>query len=300
MTEKTTNYYVPESSKWPIVASVILFFLVIGLANFIQQASNPELSVSTGNSGTWGMYLFLASLACVFWMMHGWWKDTISEGIAGLNSEQMDRSYHMGMGWFIFSEVMFFAAFFGAMFYARLYAVPLLGGEFKGGITQELLWPNFQAMWPLTTTPGGEHLNVMNPWGLPLLNTIILQISSFTLLAAYKGLLAGNRKKLIALHGFTIIMGLLFLAVQAYEYYEAYAHVGLTLHSGIYGSTFFMLTGFHGVHVLVGTIFLIVLFFRCVKGHFDPDNHFGYQAGMWYWQFVDIVWLFLFVAVYWL
>ncbi|HEX4869911.1 MAG TPA: cytochrome c oxidase subunit 3 [Moraxellaceae bacterium] len=296
--EKPTRYYVPASSPWPMLGSFILFILVIGAANFIQSHGVTELSKSTGNKGTLS-FLLPVGLAGVFFLMWKWFGDTIKESLGNMNSAQMDRSYRQGMTWFIFSEVMFFAAFFGALFYARWLVVPWLGGEGKGVMTHELLWPEFQAMWPLVKTPAGATTQAMSPWGLPFINTVILLTSSVTLTIAHHALLAGDRIKQRNFLAVTFILGLIFLGLQAEEYIHAYNEMGLTLKSGIYGSTFFMLTGFHGLHVTIGTIMLIIMFVRTLKGHLTPDNHFAFEAAAWYWHFVDVVWLFLFVCVYW-
>jgi cytochrome c oxidase subunit 3 len=205
----------------------------------------------------------------------------------------------MGMIWFIFSEIMFFAAFFGALFYAHWFSVPWLGGAGDGAPTNALLWPGFEATWP-TNGPGnvGGAFETIPAWGLPLVNTLLLLTSGVTITIAHHALRANERGKLLFWLGATIVLGVVFLFVQGYEYHHAYAELGLTLGSGIYGSTFFMLTGFHGMHVLLGTIMLIVIWFRCAKGHFTPENHFGFEAVAWYWHFVDVVWLGLFLFVY--
>ena len=294
--EKPSNYYVPAASPWPFVGSLILFVLVIGLANVIQSNS---LSGIAANEGTLN-FLFPIGLLGVFGLMFFWFRDTIKESLGNKNSLQMDQSYRQGMTWFIFSEVMFFAAFFGAMFYARLLSIPWLAGEGKGVMTHEVLWPQFQALWPLLKMPDGETTNAMGPWGLPFINTIILVTSSLTLTVAHHALLKGDRKKQINYLAVTAALGLIFLSCQVYEYIHAYNDLGLTLQSGIYGSTFFMLTGFHGLHVTIGTIMIVVMLLRSMKGHLTPDNHFAFEATAWYWHFVDVVWLFLFVVVYWL
>ncbi|MDF2446146.1 MAG: cytochrome c oxidase subunit 3 [Moraxellaceae bacterium] len=298
--QKPTSYYVPASSPWPMLGSFILFILVIGAANLIQGHGVTELSKGMQANGAGKLwFLFPIGLAGVFFLMWKWFGDTVKESLANMNSAQMDRSYRQGMTWFIFSEVMFFAAFFGALFYARWLVVPWLGGEGKGVMTHELLWPEFQAMWPLVKTPGGTLTEAMSPWGLPFINTLLLLTSSVTLTIAHHALLVGDRVKqrnfLIA----TVALGVVFLGLQVEEYIHAYTHMGLTLKSGIYGSTFFMLTGFHGLHVTIGTIMLAVMLVRTIKGHLTPDNHFAFEAAAWYWHFVDVVWLFLFVAVYW-
>ena len=297
--QKPTSYYVPASSPWPMLGSFILFVLVVGAANVVQTHGVTELTKSTGNQGTLN-FLLPVGLFGVFFLMWKWFGDTVKESLANMNSAQMDRSYRQGMTWFIFSEVMFFAAFFGALFYARWLVVPWLGGEGdRGRMTHEVLWPGFQAMWPLVTTPAGATTQAMSPWGLPFINTVILLISSVTLTVAHHALLAGDRIKQRNFLAATVVLGLIFLGLQVEEYIHAYTEMGLTLKSGIYGSTFFMLTGFHGLHVTIGTIMLIVMLVRTVKGHLTPDNHFAFEAAAWYWHFVDVVWLFLFISVYW-
>ncbi|MES2917274.1 MAG: cytochrome c oxidase subunit 3 [Pseudomonadota bacterium] len=297
--QKPTSYYVPASSPWPMLGSFILFILVVGAANVVQSHGVTELTKSTGNQGTLN-FLLPVGLFGVFFLMWKWFGDTVKESLANMNSAQMDRSYRQGMTWFIFSEVMFFAAFFGALFYARWLVVPWLGGDGdRGRMTHEVLWPGFQAMWPLVKTPAGVTTEAMSPWGLPFINTVILLISSVTLTVAHHALLAGDRIKQRNFLAVTVVLGLIFLGLQVEEYVHAYTEMGLTLKSGIYGSTFFMLTGFHGLHVTIGTIMLIVMLVRTVKGHLTPDNHFAFEAAAWYWHFVDVVWLFLFISVYW-
>jgi len=297
--QKPTSYYVPASSRWPFLASFILFVLVLGAANFVQSHGVTDLSKGLANKGTLN-FLFPIGLVGILTLMFLWFRDTARESMANMNSAQMDRSYRQGMTWFIFSEVMFFAAFFGAMFYARWLVVPWLGGEgARGVMTHEVLWPEFQAMWPLLKTPGGGLTEAMSPWGLPFINTVLLVSSSVTLTIAHHALLVGNRAKLLKFLAVTCVLGIAFLSLQAEEYVHAYTEMGLTLKSGIYGTTFFMLTGFHGMHVTIGTIMLIVMLIRSAKGHFTPENHFAFEAAAWYWHFVDVVWLFLFLVVYW-
>ena len=293
---KPTRYYVPHSSPWPIMGSVILFLLVIGAGNTIQSHSLTGIASNTGTLN----FLLPLGLLGVLALFFLWFRDTIRESLGNRNSLQMDHSYRQGMTWFIFSEVMFFAAFFGALFYARTFSVPWLGGEGKGVMTHEVLWPHFEALWPLIHMPSGDTTEAMGPWGLPFLNTVILLTSSVTLTVAHHALLVGDRARQIGFLGLTAALGVVFLGCQAYEYHHAYSEMGLTLQSGIYGSTFFMLTGFHGLHVTIGTIMLIVMTLRSQRGHLTPDNHFAFEAAAWYWHFVDVVWLFLFVTVYWL
>jgi cytochrome c oxidase subunit 3 len=234
----------------------------------------------------------------LLYMLAGWFSNVITESLTGKYTAQITRSFRQGMSWFIFSEVMFFGAFFGALFYARMISVPWLGGADNNLMTHEVLWPSFEAIWPLTTTPGGDTTQAM-PWqGIPLTNTILLLLSSITLHMAHISLEQDKRTALIVWLEITIVLAGFFLYYQAVEYAHAYQDIGLTLQSGIYGNTFFMLTGFHGLHVCLGTIFLIVLLFRIAKDHFSPKDHFAFQAGSWYWHFVDVVWLCLFVFVY--
>ncbi|MCG8433195.1 MAG: cytochrome c oxidase subunit 3, partial [Gammaproteobacteria bacterium] len=194
-----------------------------------------------------------------------------------------------------------FAAFFGALFYARQLSIPWIGGEGSGFFTNLLLWAGYEAEWP-TNGPaniGGEY-EVMEALGLPAWNTAILLTSGVTITIAHHALKEGNRKLLNIGLFLTFALGFLFVGLQAYEYAHAYNEMNLTLSSGIYGSTFYMLTGFHGMHVTLGAIMLLVIFFRCVKGHFTAEKHFGFEAVAWYWHFVDVVWLGLYIFVYWL
>ncbi|GIU16982.1 MFS transporter [Shewanella colwelliana] len=289
MTTKHEPYYVPAQSAWPIIGAVGLFLIAFGAGSYVQQLNTEQSS---------GGYILTAGIAVILFMIFGWFRTVIHESMAGLYSSQMDRSFRQGMSWFIFSEVMFFAAFFGALLYARMIAVPWLGGASNNAMTHEVLWPTFEAVWPLVTTPDGTKTEAMGWTGLPLYNTIILLTSSVTLHFAHVSLEKGKRTALTLWLGATILLGLAFLVLQAEEYIHAYQEMGLTLASGVYGNTFFLLTGFHGMHVSLGTVFLLVLFFRVLKGHFTPDKHFAFQAGSWYWHFVDVVWLCLFIFVY--
>lgn len=290
-TAEKPYYYVPEGSPWPLSGSIGLCLLMVGIANTLHDVSwGPKVAVF---GGLW--------IIATLWF---WWRDTIRESIGGLHEGLLAGSYRQGMLWFIFSEVMFFAALFGALFYVRWLVLPWLAGEGNNAMTHELLWPSFQNIWPLTVSPedsatGEVTSAVMGAWGLPAINTAILLASSVTLTIAHHALIAGERGKLILFQGATILLGMIFLCLQAWEYIHAY-DIGLTFDAGIYGSLFFMMTGFHGLHVTLGTIMLLVCFFRILKGHFDKENHFVYEASAWYWHFVDVVWLFLFFVVYWL
>jgi len=303
MTTSEGTYYVPEQSKLPIWASFGLFLTVYGAGHWM-------------NGSAQGPYIFLGGALVFAVVLWNWFGTVINENIAGLNSPQLKRSYVWGMSWFIFSEVMFFAAFFGALFYVRNLALPWLSGEGQDAATNEFLWKGFEASWPLMVTPdqavngaeatvkGPEHSmsysEVSSIWSwLPFWNTVILLSSSVTVHFAHTAIKNNQRRLFNNWLGFTIVLALVFLCLQVYEYYEAYAHMGLTLESGIYGTTFFMLTGFHGMHVFLGTFMLAVMWFRSVlKGHFKPDDQFGFEAASWYWHFVDVVWVGLFFAVY--
>ena len=285
------HYYVPAQSYWPITGSIALGCLALGIVNLLHQNSISH-------------YFIVAGSLLLILMMVGWFRDVIIESQAGLYSAQMDRSFRWGMAWFIFSEVMFFAAFFGVLFYTRHLSVPWLGGVGAKAATHTYLWPNFVARWPLLKNPIPELYpsikGVMDPWGLPALNTLILLTSGATLTWAHWALIKNNRKHLMIGLALTIALGISFLTFQVIEYHEAYTHLNLKLTSGIYGSTFFMLTGFHGLHVSLGTCMLIVILGRCLKGHFSQQHHFAFESVAWYWHFVDVVWLFLFIFVYWL
>jgi len=285
------SYYVPAQSHWPIIGSIGLFTMVIGGVNVLHAHE-------------YGWLFFLAGAVITVFMMFGWFGAVIHESRQGLYSAQLDRSFRWGMAWFIFSEVMFFAAFFGALFYARHLSVPWLGGLGAKVSTHTFLWDNFRSAWPLLVNPNPTEYvgpeEAMGAWGIPTLNTLILLTSGATITWAHHALKNENRFKLKIGLLATILLGVTFLGFQAYEYHHAYTEMGLKLSSGIYGTTFFMLTGFHGAHVTIGTIMLTIILIRCLKGHFTPEKHFGFEATAWYWHFVDVVWLLLFILVYWL
>lgn len=286
------SYYLPGPSPWPIIASIALFCIMFGAANWLHEVS-------------FGPYVFGTGFAILFFMLFGWFGIVIHENQQGLyDNKQLDRSFRWGMCWFIFSEVMFFGAFFGALYYVRDISVPWLGGEGSGAVTHLLLWPNFEAHWPLLQNPDATQFvapkSVMETWELPALNTLILLTSGVTITIAHWGILKNKHFQALVGQGLTILLGLCFLTMQAHEYTIAYLEKGLTLGSGVYGTTFFMLTGFHALHVTLGTLMLIVIFFRICKRHFTSHNHFAFEAVSWYWHFVDVVWLLLFVLVYWM
>ena len=291
---ETPRYYVPHSSPWPIIGSVALAVTAYGAVNFIHQSTEK-----VGAEGSWGQPVFFIGLAMIAFMMFGWFGTVIRESIRGMNSDMMDRSYRQGMAWFIVSEIMFFGVFFGALFYARIISVPWLAGAGNNLETHVLLWPDFADIWPLFMTPGGSITEAMEAWGLPFVNTVILVTSSVTVTFAHWALKKNQRVLLPVWLAITVALGTTFLILQVIEYQEAYTELGLTMGSGIYGSTFFLLTGFHGAHVTMGTIMLAVMLLRSLRGHFSADNHFAFDAVSWYWHFVDVVWLFLFTFVYW-
>ncbi|MGC9459119.1 cytochrome c oxidase subunit 3 [Vibrio genomosp. F10] len=292
MSSKHQHYYVPAHSSWPILAAVALFLVAVGAGLTVQNLE------SQGAGSTFGRIVLSIGFVVLLAILAGWFANVVSESLSGLYSDQIDRSFRQGMSWFIFSEVMFFGAFFGALFYARMISVPWIGGAGNNAMTHEVLWPAFEAMWPLELTPGGETTQAM-PWqGIPLVNTILLLLSSITLHMAHISLETNKRMALIVWLELTIVLAGFFLYYQMVEYSHAYQDMGLTLSSGIYGNTFFLLTGFHGLHVFLGTLFLVVLLGRIAKDHFTPHDHFAFQAGSWYWHFVDVVWLSLFIFVY--
>lgn len=290
MSESHGSYYIPHDTNWwPIVGSVGLTGLLAGFANYLN-----------GNAAA-GTIIMIIGLIVTIAMFFGWFGLVIRESETGTYDKQVDVSFRWGMFWFIFSEVMFFAAFFGALFYARVLSLPWLGGEGSNVSTHTFLWPGFEMIWP-SNGPGkiGGDFTPMGPTGIPLLNTILLLTSGVTVTWAHHALKAGKRGSLILGLFLTIALGFTFLGFQVYEYAHAYHALNLTLNSGIYGTTFFMLTGFHGFHVTVGAIMLTIIWFRCMKGHFTPDKHFGFEGVAWYWHFVDVVWLGLFIFVYWM
>ena len=261
---KHHDYHLVDPSPWPAIGAVSAFWLAVSAIFAMHGAS--WLWVIPGVIG-------------VLYTMFAWWSDIIKESHSGYHTRVVQLHLRYGMILFIASEVMFFVAWFWAFFDASLFAgeaQQVLRTEYTGG------------SWP----PAG--IEVFDPWSLPLLNTLILLTSGTTVTWAHHALLHNDRRGLKWGLGLTIALGLLFTSIQAYEYANAEFPFG----GGIYGSTFFMATGFHGFHVIVGTIFLIVTLIRAIRGDFTPQQHFGFEAAAWYWHFVDVVWLFLFVAVY--
>lgn len=285
----TPYYFVPGPSSHPAMAALGLFFVILGAGQWV-------------NGHGWGAYAVLLGLAIWLSTLYRWFGDAIHESESGQYSDRIDVSFRWSMSWFIFSEVMFFAAFFGALYWARSHALPMLGN-----IEHQLLWPDFKAAWPsaapgLTASPAGtvEPFTTMGPWPIPTINTAILLTSGVTLTIAHHALIANQRAKTIFWMWITVLLGITFLGFQAYEYMHAYSELNLKLTSGIYGSTFFMLTGFHGFHVFIGMLMLLFITLRLNKGHFTATRHFGFEGAAWYWHFVDVVWLGLYMVIYWM
>ena len=282
------RYFVPQPSPWPPLAALGLALTLGGIAHLLH-------------GGSW---LLMASGSLVLILaVTGWFSAVIAEGRSGRYNAQVDRSFRLGMAWFIFSEVLLFAGFFGALFYIREFAIPWLGGYGDKGAAH-LLWPHFVSQWPLLEFPSDADFEVpkaaMGPTGIPAVNTAILLLSGLTVTLAHWSLKRDARDRLVRWLAVTIALGVVFLGLQAHEYLYAYQDLGLTLKSGVYGSTFFMLTGFHGMHVTIGLIMLTVILARVLAGHFAPRSHFGFEAVSLYWHFVDLVWLALYVFVYWI
>jgi len=282
-TARQQHYAVPNPMPWPILGSTSLFLMVLG-------------GIFVINGQRAGYVAMAAGFLLLLYMLTRWFGEVIAESEAGKYGRWEDLSFRWGMSWFIFSEVMFFACFFGALFWLRRMSVPELGDLEH----QALLWPGFSGHWPSAGPGFTEPFSAMGAWGLPALNTALLLSSGVTITFAHWNLIANNRGKLLLWQGLTIVLGVAFLVCQAIEYGHAYSELNLKLSTGAYGSTFFMLTGFHGFHVTLGAIMLTVIWFRILKGHFKPDHHFAFEGVAWYWHFVDVVWLGLFVFVYWL
>ena len=284
------NYYVPEPSRHPAMAALGLFFVIMGASQWVNDSS-------------WGPYALLFGMLILLTVLYQWFGDAIHESESGDYGDNIDASFRWSMSWFIFSEVMFFGAFFGALWWARVQSVPALGGTDNFAF----LWPDFKAIWPsvaagATASPAQiiEPFVTMSPLWLPTINTALLLSSGVTITIAHHAMRENDRSKTILFMWMTVLFGAVFLGLQGYEYYHAYTDLNLKLTSGIFGSTFFMLTGFHGFHVFLGTLMLIIITLRLQKGHFTAERHFGFEGVAWYWHFVDVVWLGLYILVYWL
>ncbi|MEY4648928.1 MAG: Cytochrome-c oxidase [Pseudomonadota bacterium] len=289
--QKSSHYFVPSSASYSVMLSAGVLSLLSG---FVFNMNNFAA----------GKWMMIFGISVVLAMIFKWMANVVNESEGGMYSKWEDKSFRMGMISFIASEVAFFAAFFGALFFIRIIALPELASidpEFT-------MYKGFTGAWP-SAGPGGVVLGKtyeaakftpMGAWGLPAINTFLLLTSGVTVTWAHWGLLKNNRRQLIIGLFLTVLLGIAFLICQAMEYHHAYTEMGLTLGAGAYGATFFMLTGFHGFHVMLGTLMLIVILLRSMKGHFTAANHFGFEGVAWYWHFVDVVWLGLFVFVYWL
>jgi cytochrome c oxidase subunit 3 len=286
---QTPYYFVPAPSQFPVLTSAGLLFVIYGAAQWV-------------NGHGWGAWVLAAGMLIWLSTLFRWFRQAVGESEGGLYGDRIDISFRWSMSWFIFSEVMFFGAFFGALYWTRLHALPNLGD-----LENAVLWPDFKAVWPTvaagaTGSPAGivDPFTTMGPWPIPTLNTALLLTSGVTLTIAHHALLANKRARAIGFMWLTVLLGITFLGFQAYEYIHAYGELNLKLSSGAYGSTFFMLTGFHGFHVFVGMLMLLFITLRLMKGHFTPQRHFGFEGAAWYWHFVDVVWLGLYIVVYWL
>ena len=285
----TPYYFVPQPSRHPVMASIGLFFVILGAGQWI-------------NGQDWGMYSLMFGMVWWLTVLFQWFSQAIQESESGQYGYKVDLSYRWSMTWFIFSEVMFFGAFFSALWWARMHSLPALGS-----LENALIWPDFKAVWPTlaagaTASPAGivEPFLAMTPFWLPTVNTALLLTSGVTLTIAHHALQLGERSKTIKFMWMTVLLGVIFLFVQGYEYAHAWSDMNLKLSSGVYGSTFYMLTGFHGFHVFVGMLMLLFVTLRLQKGHFTAEKHFGFEGAAWYWHFVDVVWLGLYILVYWL
>ncbi|MBO88713.1 MAG: cytochrome c oxidase subunit 3 [Rickettsiales bacterium] len=274
-TEHGHDYHLVDPSPWPALGAFAAFLLTFGVVLFLHPDTLGEGLESM--IASLGALIFVPGFLLVLYTMFVWWRDVILEAeVDGHHSPVVQLGLRYGMALFICSEVMFFVAFFWAFFESSLFPKEF-PYELAGGV-----WP-----------PQG--VETFAPFGLPFMNTLILLLSGCTVTWAHHALREGDRDGLIKGLGYTILLGLLFTGVQAYEY----SHATFAFTGGIYGSTFYMATGFHGAHVIIGTTFLIVCYFRARKGHFKPEHHFGFEAAAWYWHFVDVVWLFLFCCIYW-
>ena len=260
MSQTYEKYFVPEPSRYPIFGSIALLLIASGAVMWLNKVG----------TGPWTLALGFAVLV---YMLFGWFGQVVRESEGGSYGKNVDSSFRWSMGWFIFSEVMFFAAFFGVLFYVRVLGLPWLADA-----ENSLLWPGFSAAWPSAGPVVEDPFTPMAAWGIPAINTLILLTSGATLTWAHWGMMKENRGQLKAGLFLTIALGATFLTLQVYEYMHAYHEMNLKLTSGIYGSTFFMLTGFHGLHVTIGAIMLTVMLFRVIAGHFTKEHHFAFEA----------------------
>nr|YP_010531182.1 cytochrome c oxidase subunit III [Athalia scapulata]UXW93404.1 cytochrome c oxidase subunit III [Athalia scapulata] len=258
MLNKNHPFHMVDVSPWPILGAFSVMTLMSGSIKLFHQNS---------------MDLFLVGLTSTLLIMIQWWRDVIREStFQGLHTNKVMKNMRLGMILFITSEIFFFVSFFWAFFHAALSPSIEIGSN----------WP-----------PKG--ISPFNPMSIPLLNTLILISSGVTITTTHHSLMNNNKKETLNSLMLTIILGVVFTLLQAYEYNMA----SFTIADSIYGATFFLTTGFHGIHVLIGTTFLMINFFRIKKNHFSMNHHFGFEAAAWYWHFVDVVWLFLYLSIYW-
>ncbi len=289
MSDHSHAHHGPAPSYWPIVGSIALFFIAFGIVNWLQNQSL-------------GPFSFLLGTFILSYMIYGWFRDVIAEN-KGHDDAQLNSAFRWAVFWFIFTELMFFGSFFGALFYARMFSVPWLGGEGHGAMTHLLLWPDFQGVWPALASPDTSQYATakaaLDPWGVPALNTLALMLSDVTITWAYWSLLMNRKHQMIIGFFMTLLLSIAFIMLQIHEYGIAYTQKGILMSSGIYGATFFMLTGVHATHVLVGIVMVLTLIYRGFRNEFSPENSFAVGAISWYWHFIDVLWLALFVFVYW-
>jgi cytochrome c oxidase subunit III len=279
----TPYYFVPAPSHYPFSASVGLLAMGMGGGMWLNGVAGSQ-------------YAVLLGLIWLCIVLYNWFGQAISESEGGLYGNKIDVSFRWSMSWFIFSEVMFFAGFFGALYFARLHSLPMLSDQ-----DHAVLWPNFKGVWPnLGPAEIVEPFKTMGPFWIPTINTALLLSSGITLTVAHHALLANQRSKTITWLALTVLLGFVFVGFQAYEYIHAYSDLNLKLSSGIFGSTFYMLTGFHGFHVCLGAVMLLCVLVRLMKGQMSAERHFAFEGAAWYWHFVDVVWIGLYVIVYWL
>ncbi|MCA1244439.1 cytochrome c oxidase subunit 3 [Stappia stellulata] len=274
---KNHDYHLVDPSPWPFLGGVGAFIMALGAIGLMKYTQDREFLLFGVDLAGWG--IFTVGTLIVLYVMYGWWRDTVRESLAGDHTPVVQLHLRYGMLLFIASEVMFFVAWFWAFFDASLFtneAAQFARVEATGGV-----WPP-------------EGIETFDPWHLPLFNTLILLTSGTTVTWAHHSLLHNDREGLKWGLTLTVVLGVLFSIVQAYEY----SHAAFGFSGSIYGATFYMATGFHGFHVIVGTIFLLVCLIRASMGQFTPLKHFGFEAAAWYWHFVDVVWLFLFVSIY--
>jgi cytochrome c oxidase subunit III len=289
---KNHDYHLVNPSPWPLLGSIGALVMAIGAVILMRSLGGGQ-----GLFGLRGPLVFGLGSLIVLATMWFWWRDVIKEAHSGDHTPVVRIHLRYGMIMFIASEIMFFVAWFWAYFDASLFpsAVYPVNAETTTSVVGMVERAAATGgVWPPKPTADGAFKSTFDPWGLPLVNTLILLLSGTTVTWAHHALLEGNRKALIRGLAITVALGLLFTALQVYEY----GHAAFKYSGHIYGATFFMATGFHGAHVVIGTIFLAVCLVRAMKGHFSTTQHFGFEAAAWYWHFVDVVWLFLFACIY--